>query len=76
MSCLRGEITDTSKGISHEAIGHAQQSRWLGWLYLLIIGLPSITWAGIHRIKRVAERWSYYDFYTEKWADKIAGVKR
>ena len=62
--------------VRHEAIGHAQQSRWLGWLYLLIIGLPSIAWAGIHRIKRVAEKWSYYAFYTEKWADRIAGVKR
>lgn len=62
--------------VRHEAIGHAKQSRWLGPFYLPVIGLPSICWAGIHRLKCVAERWKYWEFYTEKWADKIAGVKR
>ena len=74
----RHDINESLKRdtVRHEAIGHAKQSLYLGWLYLLIIGLPSIAWAGIHRIKRVAEKWSYYAFYTEKWADRIAGVKR
>ena len=33
--------------IKHE-YGHTIQSKWLGWLYLLVIGLPSIIWAFIH----------------------------
>lgn len=65
----------TEKKIRHE-YGHCVQSKWLGPLYLIIIGLPSICWVGIHRLKCVAERWEYWEFYTESWADKIAGVKR
>ena len=74
----RNELKDSLKRdtVRHEAIGHSLQSRLLGWFYLLVIGIPSITWAGIHRIQKVADKWSYYDFYTEKWADKIAGVER
>lgn len=56
--------------VSHE-VGHSHQSLYLGWLYLIIIGLPSIIWAGLihpHTNK------SYYWFYTERWADKCAGI--
>lgn len=58
--------------ICHEW-GHSRQSLYLGWLYLLIIGLPSLIWAAVY-----TQDWkvSYYDFYTEKWADKLGGVKR
>ena len=59
--------------IRHE-LGHCKQSRMLGPLYLLVIGLPSILWAGLHR--RIAPDKSYYWFYTEKWADKLGGVRR
>ena len=64
--------------IKHEAIGHAKQSRMLGPLYLLVIGLPSILHAGLNNIIGCCEKHSegYYHFYTEKWADKIAGIKR
>lgn len=53
--------------------GHSRQSLYLGWLYLLIIGLPSLIWAAAY-----TQEWkvSYYDFYTEKWADKLGRVKR
>lgn len=58
--------------ICHEW-GHSRQSLYLGWLYLLIIGLPSLIWASLYD-----SGWSmsYYDFYTEKWADKLGGIKR
>ena len=59
----------------HES-GHSIQSIYLGWFYLFIIGIPSFVWACLYKIPAINKRWSYYDFYTEKWADKIAGVKR
>lgn len=62
--------------LMHE-IGHCRQSLYLGWLYLIVIGLPSIVWAGLHSYcDKVRDRWSYYDFYTEAWADRLGGVER
>lgn len=53
--------------------GHTRQSRILGPLYLLVVGIPSLTWAAIWQ-----PTWkvSYYSFYTEAWADKLGGVIR
>ena len=61
--------------LKHE-FGHTIQSRRLGWLYLLVIALPSITWAGCFGWLREKYGISYYSFYTEKWADKLGGVVR
>lgn len=55
--------------VMHE-YGHCIQSRRLGWLYLLVVGLPSIIRASMGRPE------TYYDFFTEKWADKLGGVRR
>lgn len=63
----------SGKTLLHE-LGHCTQSRILGWLYLIVIGLPSILWAATHRW--LAPNKSYYWFYTEKWADKIARIER
>lgn len=60
--------TDTD--IMHE-YGHSKQSMYLGWLYLPIIGLPSLIWNCIYQYTNK----SYYWFYTEKWANKLGGVK-
>lgn len=70
----RHDINESLKRdtVRHEAIGHAAQSRWLGWLYLLVIGLPSALHAALCKCKNH----SYYDMWFEKWADKLAGVKR
>lgn len=57
--------------IYHE-LGHCKQSQILGWLYLIVIGLPSIIWAALYGIQEIRERWSYYDFYTERWANELA----
>lgn len=54
--------------IKHE-YGHTIQSKWLGWLYLIVIGLPSIIWAFIHSNFDTGKK--YEDFYTEKWASKL-----
>lgn len=64
---------DVSK---HEAIGHGTQSRYLGPFYLPVIGLPSIIWAGLYGSFIPYTHNGYYVFYTEKWADKLAGIKR
>lgn len=68
------------KSNQHE-LGHRKQSRVLGWLYLLIIGIPSATGNIINRVfhknwkreKRI--KW-YYNLPWEKSADKLGGVWR
>lgn len=62
--------------VRHEAIGHTKQSRILGPLYLIVIGLPSIIWAGLYGSIIKPTKNGYFKFYTEKWADSLAGVKR
>ena len=61
--------------IKHE-YGHSVQSKHLGWFYLIVIGLPSVIWAGCFKKYRKKHKMSYYDFFTEKWADKLGGVNR
>ena len=60
--------------IKHE-YGHTLQSKYLGWLYLLVIGLPSLIWAQCFEWYWSREGKSYYDFYPEKWANKLGGVE-
>ncbi len=60
----RGEL------LSHE-YGHCIQSLMLGALYLPVIGLPSIIWAGFFREFRIRKGILYDSFYTEKWADLL-----
>lgn len=59
------------KTIKHE-YGHCLQSRMLGWLYLILVGLPSI----LHAWICACRKHSYHDFFVEKWADKLGNVKR
>ena len=71
----QGQIT-----LKHE-IGHSYQSRRLGPLYLLLVGLPSISrniWQRIfHKgwTNPDRQKW-YYGSYPEKGADKLGGVIR
>lgn len=60
----------------HEAIGHGTQSRYLGPLYLPVVGLSSIIWAGLYGAVIPYTKNGYYKFWTEKWADKLGGVVR
>lgn len=64
-------FTENSELWLHE-YGHCRQSVILGPLYLLAIGLPSLIHAALYR----PEKGNYYDFYTEKWADRLGGVNR
>ena len=60
--------------IRHEA-GHRRQSVILGPLYLLVVGLPSLVWASSKKTGLFKDR-DYYSFYTERWADRLAGIER
>lgn len=66
-------ISATASGriMKHEW-GHTRQSLILGPLYLIVIGIPSIIWASVH--KKIAPDTSYFNFFTEKWADKLGGI--
>lgn len=57
--------------VAHE-YGHTRQSRILGPLYLIIVGLPSLIWASIHTVFKLKQ--DYYSFYTERWANRLAGI--
>lgn len=69
--------------LNHE-YGHTKQSKYLGPLYLLVIGLPSLIGNLIDRIILTnILHWSYaktykwyYNLPWEKWADKLGGVTR
>ena len=67
------DATASERTVLHE-LGHSKQSKWLGPLYLIIIGIPSLLHNIIHSLLK--RRWNYYSFYTEKWADKIMGIQR
>lgn len=54
--------------IRHE-LGHVKQSHMLSWVYLLVIGLPSILWAAFSGNR------CYYSFYTESWSNRLMGLK-
>lgn len=56
--------------------GHTLQSLILGPFYLIVIGLPSLIWAGLFGGWRRRRGVSYYSFYTESWADSLAGINR
>jgi len=60
--------------VRHE-FGHSLQSRMLGPLYLLVVGLPSILMnLASRRFPKFGER--YYDRWPESWADRLGHVER
>ena len=63
--------TNSTVTVMHE-LGHCRQSRALGPLYLLLIGIPSVAGNLLHR----RFRFDYYSLPWEKSADRLGGVKR
>ena len=66
--------------VKHE-LGHSIQSKHFGWMYLLVVGLPSIVRNIWDRIAH--KKWDYYRRYQwyysgfpEREADKLGGVSR
>lgn len=66
-----GLNSEYRKIVKHE-LGHTIQSKILGPLYLIVIGIPSITYCGLRRIFPSLRKKNYYDFYTEKWANNLS----
>lgn len=62
-------LSKRKESIAHEQLGHTWDSKLMGPLYLLIVGLPSILNAAFKFTK------CYYDWYPEKWANKHAGIE-
>lgn len=69
-----GAVRIARDNIEKHEYGHIRQSRMLGWLYLPIVGIPSLIWCAIYRYTSVGR--DYYGFYTEKWADRLGKVER
>lgn len=65
----QNSMQDTSL-LVHE-YGHTIQSAVLGWLYLPVIAIPSVLWYALPvcRNYRKTKHYSYYTFYTERWAN-------
>ena len=64
--------------LKHEK-GHSIQSKYLGWFYLFVIGIPSIVRniydRVLHKKWLLSDRMNwYYDHFPENWADKLGGV--
>jgi len=53
--------------------GHSVQSKMLGPLYLIVVGIPSIT-MNILSIIGILNPENYYKRWPESWADKLGGV--
>ena len=70
---VQSYLLDANSFTEYHELGHSRQSKMLGPLYLLVVGLPSLLWAAWWNKKRGM---SYYSFYTEKWADKLGNVER
>lgn len=56
--------------------GHTRQSKYLGPLYLLVVGLPSITLNILSSIIGGKFASNYYNRFPEDWADKLGNVTR
>ena len=66
-----GLNSEYRKTVKHE-LGHTIQSKILGPLYLIVIGIPSITYCGLRRMFPSLRKKNYYNFYTEKWANNLS----
>ena len=54
--------------VAHELDGHTVDSKILGPLYLIVVGLPSL----LNAIFGFTD--CYFDWFPEKWANKHAGL--
>lgn len=62
------EVTLHRDTVRHNAIGHSRQSKILGWLYLPALLCSMVVGAMFWYDK--------YSFGMERWADRIAKIKR
>lgn len=67
---------DTDETLAAHEYGHSIQSLILGPFYLFVIGIPSLCWAAFGDNYRKKHNKTYYEFYTESCANKIAGLDK
>lgn len=67
--------TGGSVDSSRHEYGHQKQSKILGPLYLILIGIPSLLGNIVFRLFKIDLR-HYYKLPWEAWADKLGGVIR
>lgn len=67
---------DKDETLATHEYGHSIQSLILGVFYLFVIGIPSLCWAAFWSKYRTKHNKTYYEFYTESWANKIAGLDK
>jgi len=62
--------SSTTKAIIRHELGHCKQSEILGPLYLLIVGIPSVT---MNLLSQHNERFRsrYFQRFPENWADRL-----
>ena len=71
---INQDYTDKEFVIKHEC-GHVKQSKILGPLYLLVIGIPSLLHAWLNTyIGCCKKHGTYYHWYTERWANKLMNI--
>ena len=70
---INDESSYSSSYVFRHEFSHTIQSRYLGPLYLFIIGLPSVLWSNVSVLKNMRSTYkiSYYDFFVEKWASNL-----
>lgn len=66
-------LTPADRAVLVHEYGHTVQAAYLGPLFTLLIGLPSVTWAFFplfvrHRRKKHV---SYYSVFPENWANRL-----
>ena len=74
---INQDYTDKEFVIKHEC-GHVKQSKILGPLYLLVIGIPSLLHAWLSKYIECCYKngeYNYYHFYTEKYANKLMDIE-
>ena len=67
---------DAIRKVALHEYGHTLQSIILGPLYLIVIGLPSLLWCSLPCFANYRRKHniSYYRFYTEHWANRLAKI--
>ena len=68
IAIVSNSLSKYPEGVAHELDGHTVDSKIFGPLYLFIIGIPS----GLNALFNFSK--VYDNFYTEKWANKHAGL--
>ena len=68
------QYCDDEETRKHE-LGHRRQSRMLGPLYLLIVGIPSVCLCLLSRKSKTISA-NYYQHFPENWANRLGGVKK